>query len=421
METEREVVITGMGVVSPIGIGNDQFWTSLAEGRSGVRKISDAENNDLPCPIGGEVVDFKPGNFIKPRKNLKVMCRSIQLGCAAAALASTDAGLDDNRPDPDRIGVVYGADMMPCDVYELAEAFRCCIDNGQFEFAHWGRKGLREMYPLWMLKYLPNMPACHIAIALDARGPNNSAILSGASSLSAVTEARRVILRGQADVMIAGGTGSQITPTVYARHHVWHLSERYDDPAAACRPFDAHRDGMVQGEGSAAFVLESRSHAEARGAKILARVSGAAGSFEPHSKGQPLEGDAIGRAIQFALRDARLKPSDLGHVNANAMGALEDDKIEARAIQRTLGDVPVTAPKSYFGNLFGGSGAVEMAVSLAALGHGIIPPTLNYTSPDPECPVNVVHGRPIEGANPSALLLNHNQTGQAVAVVIEAE
>ena len=420
MVPQREVVITGVGVVSPIGIGREAFAASLAAGRSGVRRLDLFVDSDLPAPIGAEVRDFDPKLYVRPRKSLKVMSRDIQFGFAAADLACADAKLRDHPLDPDRLGVVFGADLMPCELEELIPAFRGCLVEGKFDFARWGPSAMTDLFPLWMLKYLPNMPACHIGIAQDARGPNNSLTHGDVSSLSAVAEAMRVIERGQADVMIAGGAGSRIHPVLLVGRGGYDPACRHEDPAAACRPFDARRHGIVCGEGAGAFILESRRYAAARGAPILARILGYAARFEPSRNGRPLRGSAIRAAIAGALRDARLTAADIGHVNANGLSTIHDDRIEAQAIREVLGEVPVTAPKSYFGNLGAGSGAVEMAASLLAIEHGLVPPTLNYEHPDPECPVNVICGRPLATDRRTALVLNHSRQGQSVAVVLAA-
>jgi 3-oxoacyl-[acyl-carrier-protein] synthase II len=281
-----------------------------------------------------------------------------------------------------------------------------------------------EMYPLWMLKYLPNMPACHIGIRYDARGPNNTIALGDVSSLVAVAEAAEMIRRDLADVMIVGGTGSRINITDL----MWHAGARLArgdgrdgaaDPASVCRPFDLGRNGMVYGEGAAEFVLESRDHAQRRGVRPLARIAGSASRCEGAAESQQPTGDAIRRAIRAALAAAKLESFHVGHVNAHGNSTVEDDRAEAQAIRAALGDVPVTAPKSYFGNLGHGSGAVELAVSLVALAQGVIPPTLNYHSPDPDCPVSVVT-EPLAAENRTFVALNHNTTGQATAVVVTA-
>ncbi len=413
-------MITGVGVVSPIGVGKEAFWASLSAGRSGVRYLDLFDQVDLSVPIGAEVTGFNPRHYVRPRKSLKVMSRDIQLAFAAADLACADAGLHGDPIDPERLGIVFGADLIHCEPSEMVEAYRGCLVDGRFDFDLWGETAMAELFPLWMLKYLPNMPACHIGIAQDARGPNNSLTLGDVSSLSAVAEAMHVIQRGHADVMIAGGVGSRIHPTLMLRSGAFEPSGRDDDPATACRPFDARRKGIVRGEGSGAFILESRPHAEGRRATILARILGCAGTFEPCRNGQVLQGTAIRQAITGALQCAGLSSSDVGHVNANGSSTILDDRIEAQAVRDTLGDVPVSAPKSFFGSLGAGTGAVEMAASVLAFRHGFVPHTLNYEQPDPQCPVNVIRSTPMEIDRPTAMILNHTPLGQAVALLLEA-
>lgn len=417
MESNCDVVITGLGVVSPIGIGKDAFWASFLEKRSGVRRLPVDLGGPYPPPFGGVVTGFEPKKYV-PRKQMKVMSIDITLGFAAADLAVSDAGIKPGAVDPERFGVTYGADMIFAELPELVDAFRACAADGRFDFPSWGTKGIPSMFPLWMLKYLPNMPACHIAIALDARGPSNSLTMNDTSSLAAVSEAAQSIRRGQADVMVAGGASSRLNPCTWTRWQGNTFSRRCDDPAGACRPFDAGRDGMVFGEGAAALVLESAAHAQARGARPLAKLASVAAAFEPGASGQELRGDAIRRAIQEALRLANLEPAAVGHVNAHGVSTIVDDRIEARAIHDALGNVPVTAPKSFFGNLGAAGGAVEMVASVLAIEKGIIPPTLNYVRPDPDCPVRVVC-EPTAGQAP-ALVLNHCATGQAMAAVLTA-
>jgi 3-oxoacyl-[acyl-carrier-protein] synthase II len=429
MVLSREVVITGVGVVCPIGVGQDAVWASLVEGRSGIRSLG-WFGDPAKGPLGATVTGFEPGKFVRPRKNLKVMSRDIQLGVAAADMACVEAGVI-GHVDPERFGVLYGADMIAADLEELAPAYRACMGNDAFRFEDWGQKALADLFPLWMLKYLPNMPACHIAIAQDARGPNNSLTMAEVSSLAAFLEAADAIRRGVVDVMIAGGTSSRIHPTVYLHNVGREMSRRCEDPAAACRPFDAQRDGMVYGEGAAAVVLESRGHAESRGAgdKILATLVTGASAFEPWRKpgqndsrgGWHIEGASIRTALHMVLQRSGLSAGDIGHVNAHGLSTALDDRVEAQAIRDVLGDVFVTAPKSSMGNLGAACGAVETVVSLLALRRGLIPPTLNYTQPDPACPVRVVCGEPAPIGRKTAVVLNHAFTGQAVAMMISAE
>lgn len=412
-----EVVITGVGMVSPIGIGRAAFRDALYAGRSGVRRIAQFDSSTLGVDFGGEVSDFDPKEYVRPRKSLKVMSRDIQFGFAAADLAMLDANLAADAVDSDRFGVVYGADMIYCEPDELAAAYRACLVDGAFDFDRWGSHALAEMYPLWLLKYLPNMSACHVSISLNARGPSNSITLGEVSSLVAIAEAARIIERGAADVMIAGGASNRLHPNVILFRDQTLLSHRREDPAAACRPFDRDRDGMVAGEGAAAVVLERRSHAEARGARVLAGVLGFGNTFASPRHGRP---DSSGprRALELALREADFASSDIGHVNASGLATIDHDRAEAEAIRAVFGDVPVTAPKSFFGNLGAATGAVELAASLVALDEGHVPVTLNYATPDPACPINVVRGQPTAISTPAALALSQSPQGQTVAMVI---
>jgi 3-oxoacyl-[acyl-carrier-protein] synthase II len=417
----RDIVITGLGVVSPIGIGADAFWSALIEGRGGVKRLSAFDTGGKTLSVGAEVLGFDPKEYVKPRKSLKVMSRDIQFGVSAADMACTQAGISPGAVDPERFGVVFGADMILCPLEDVEAAYRSCLVEGRFDFRLWGQQALAQLYPLWMLKYLPNMPACHVAITHDARGPSNSLATAEVSSLLAVSEAARIIERGLADVMVAGGTSSRIHPTTYVRAVLCDTARQAQDPAKASRPFDAQRCGAVYGEGAGVLVLESRQHAEARGARIRGRVLGYSSGFEPHMNGAPRRGTAIRASIENALRSAGIESHDVGHVNAHGLSTIENDRAEAQAIRQVLGDVPVTGLKSYFGNLGAGTGAVELAASVLALEHGQVPATLNYEHPDPECPVNVVRGEPLRSATGVAIALNQATTGQAAAVVIAAE
>ncbi|HYO25262.1 MAG TPA: beta-ketoacyl synthase N-terminal-like domain-containing protein [Lacipirellulaceae bacterium] len=416
----HDVVVTAVGIVAPIGVGGDAVWAAIQQGASGVRPIPCLVDAGHPIPFGGEVVDFDPKEFVRPRKALKVMSRETQLGFAAAELAWAQAGLEGAGLDPNRIGVTCGSNMFCPELGELEAGCRASdAGGGRFDFGMWGDVGLREVPPLWLLKYLPNMAPAHVSIVHDARGPSNSIVAGETSGLLAVIEALDVVSRGHADVMIAGGASS----TLGLMDVIWHggarLSRRTSDPAAASRPFDADRDGWVGAEGAALFVLETASHARARRARPLARVLGYARRHEPSLELHGTTGKAIEQAIRATLKMAGAAPADVGHVGAHGMSTELDDRVEARAIRATLGDVPVTAPKSYFGNIGAGGGALELAVSLLGLQQGMIPPTLNYDTPDPACPVNVVT-RAMAVRRPTALTISHRTTGQAAAIMIES-
>jgi 3-oxoacyl-[acyl-carrier-protein] synthase II len=420
MNRNREVVVTGVGLVCPIGIGWEDFCSSLREQRSGVGPLAVAQGTELPVQFGAEVKDFDPKQYVKPRKSLKVMSEEIRIGYSAAIVALQHARLEKGAVEPERIGVVFGSEMFYCDLQELANAYRKCVVDGQLRPDLWGESAMSDLYPLWMLKYLPNMVGCHIAIAQEAWGPNNTITLDEVSGLLAFIEATSAIERGTADVMIAGGVGTRINLTriMYRGDTQW--SHRGDDPQGASRPFDAERDGGVIGEGAGAFVLETREHAEARGATVFARVLGYGRGYERSRNYQLTSGDSIRHSIRAALQDASLQPADVGHVNAHGASTLIHDRIEAQAIRDCLEDTPVTALKSYFGCLGAGSGPVEMAGSVMALAEGHVPVTLNYRHPDPQCPVNVIHDQPAIEDKGVALVVNQSETGQSAAVLLGA-
>lgn len=422
MREPREVVVTGIGIVSPIGIGNEAFWNALDQGQSGVDWLPEYVGLDLPYRYGGSVKNFDGKDYVQPRKTLKVMSREIQQAYGAAVLAMQDSKLAKGSVEPERMGVVLGSQLLDADLDDMREVYRHCQLDGKFCEEMWGEHAMKDLFPLWMLKYLPNMAACHIGIANDARGPNNTIVQGGISSLAALIEASYVIQRGHADVMLTGGSGSLTTISRLPFRGWEQVSKWRGEPGGAIRPFDAERDGTIFGEGSAIVVLESREHAERRGANILARVLGFASRFEPApAGGEPRRGIAVKNSIETALKAAGLTPADIGHVNANGLGLPIDDQVEAQGIHAAVGDVPVTAPKSYFGDLGGGSGAVELAASLLAINKGLVPRTLNYSKPDPSCPINVVHGESLPVEKRTALVLNQSDTGQAVAVLIAAE
>lgn len=418
MSHPREIVITGVGVVSPIGIGCDAFWNALAGGESGIRPVDLFDASSLRVRFGGQIPDFDPKQYVRPRKSLKVMSREIQIGFAAADLALADASLADGSVEPERFGVVFGNDMIYADLEDLEQTYRRSLREGQFDFHLWSEAIHEELHPLWLLKHLPNMTASHVAIAHDARGPNNSIVLGDVSGLLAIAESASVIGRGWADVMLAGGTGCRLHPTALVARGDALLSHRADDYRAACRPFDRDRDGMVNGEGAGVIVLEAREHAERRGATIRGVLAATAARCEPRARRDGLTGSSLRKAIRAVCAAAGLEPRDVGHVNAHGVSTVDMDRAEAKAIAAELGDVPVTAPKSFFGHMGAGGGVVELAASVLGLERGLVPPTLNYHVADPECPVNVVHGEPLAGRPATAVKVNFCSTGQAVAVAI---
>jgi 3-oxoacyl-[acyl-carrier-protein] synthase II len=425
---ERRVVITGLGLVTPLGDSPDRVWTSIAQGHGAVRPLEAFKVAGLPNDVGAEVADFDLKKLSLPRfwsslrKSKKYLARDIQLAVAAAQLGVADANLVDGGVDPTRIGIDLGAGLISSELDELAPAITHAYRSGTFDFEAWGRESIGMVEPIWLLKYLPNMLACHISIMIDCQGPSNTITEGDASSIVAMTEAARIIARGRADVMISGGADSKIHPLSLLRMAMFqNMSGWKKDAAGACRPFDSEREGWVPGEGAGILILEERSHAAGRGARIYGEILGG-GSACDARPGGGLDPDGCGveTAIRAALAEAGLTPADIGHVNAHGAATRVGDMAEARAIARVFGPrgVPVTALKGYMGNLAAGSGGVELAASLVAVNRGRIPPVLNCDHPDPACELDLVLGTPRATANPTFVTLNFTPLGQAAALVV---
>jgi 3-oxoacyl-[acyl-carrier-protein] synthase II len=429
----RRVVITGVGVISPLGNSAEKLWAGLSGGMSGVSELTAIPADAYPSRYGaeardftGSIDDFGPLDKAMSRnikKNLKVMCREMQTGIAAAQLALTDCGLSLSSANLDRVGCIYGSDYMLTLPQDFASGIRSCLDErGQFDFSNWAEKGLPTVEPLWLLKYLPNLPASHIAIFNDLRGPNNSLTMREASSNLAVAEAYCTIVRGHADAMLAGATGSKIHPlrTVHAITQE-EIAVRDGDPAKLSRPFDKHRCGSVVGEGAACVMLEELEHAEARGAKVLGEVIGHGASAVSDGRGIGQYKAALGNVLKQCLKSAGVTPDQVGHINAHGLSSRRCDAEEAQAIGEVFGDrksaVPVVAPKGNFGNVGAAGGLVELISSLLALAHGHLYPALNYETPDSECPVNIVKDSSVATGD---VFINCNVSpqGQASAVVV---
>lgn len=431
MPDPDRIVITGYAAISPLGNDVQQLMEALAEGRSGVRPLKSIPTDALPMDFGGECTEFTGaidnfGDLDKPlgrsiRKGLKVMCREIQMAVASAQRAMAHAGLTLGGYDPDRAGVVYGSDYIMTRPEEFTESMQKCIGDGKFQFDRWADAGIPEIPPLWLLKYLPNMPASHIAIYNDMRGPSNSITLRESSSNVSLAEAFHTIRRGAADLILAGATGTRIHP-LRTLHVVLQeeLASGNGVPESACRPFERNRRGMVVGEGAAALVVESLSRAEQRGATIRGEILSHGASTVVDRAGRPDCEHALRNAIKRALEQAQLTPAEIGHVNAHGI-ATSLDVPEAQAIRAVLGDaadrIPVAAAKSYFGNLGAGGGAVELIASLLAFENDRLFPTLNYEEPDPDCPVRV-NTDPAHSPGNVVLKLSVTPQGQASALLV---
>jgi 3-oxoacyl-[acyl-carrier-protein] synthase II len=395
----QRVVITGLGVVAPNGIGKDNFWDACVNGRSGVGPIRSFDASGHPVRVAAEVPDFDVSPFVPAphRKSLKIMSRAMRFAVAAAGLAVRDSGLDLGREDGERLGVVMGAGLIPTDLAELAPALaQSCDGQGRFQAARLGRQGPGALYPLWLLKHLPNMVAAHVSLALNARGPNSTITTACAAGTQALGEGFRLVARGDADVVLAGGADSRIDPLLLLAYSALGALSRSERPAAeVSRPFDGGRDGFVLGEGAAVLVLEELGRARRRGAVIYAEVLGLGTSFDAYSVIKPdPEARGAARAIEWALREARVDPRDVDYINAHGTSTQLNDRMETVAVKRAFGEkaraLPLSSLKSMVGHLIGAAGAVEGAALALTLHRGVVPPTINLTRPDPECDLDYV-------------------------------
>jgi 3-oxoacyl-[acyl-carrier-protein] synthase II len=423
----RRVVVTGLGVVAPNGVGKEAFWSACVAGRSGVGPIRTFDASRHPVKIAAEVPDFDITAYLpdEHRKSLKIMGRASRFGVAAAVLAARDGGLGWDREDPERVGVVMGAGLIPADMAELAPLLaQSCDPQGWLQVQRLGETGLRGLFPLWLLRHLPNMIAAHISMVLRAQGPNNTIITACAAGTQAVGEAFRLIARGDADVVLAGGADSRIDPLLLLAYTALGAISRASRPAAeVSRPFDGLRDGFVLGEGAGVLVLEELERARRRGAVIYAEVLGLGSSFDAYGITKP-EPDARGaaRAIEWALREARVDPRDVDYINAHGTSTRLNDLMETRAVKRVFGEgakaLPLSSIKSMVGHLIGAAGAVEAAALALTLHRGVLPPTINHTNPDPECDLDYVPNEARDMPVRTAVSTSFGFGGQNAALVM---
>lgn len=379
---KKRVVITGMGVITALGQEIEEFWSAIISGKSGVSLISAFDTTGFDVKIGCEVKDFDPSAFID-KKSVRRMDRFVQFAVVASLKALQDSGVAINEENASRIGVVLGSGIGG--MLTMEEQFRT-----NFE------KGPQRVSPFFIPMIIANMGAGQVSIYTGARGPNFSTVTACASSAHAIGEAFRTIQYGDADVMIAGGSEATITPISYAGFtSAGTLSKRNDEPERASRPFDAGREGFVMGEGAGIVVLEELEHARARGARIYAELVGYGLSCDAHHITAPHpEGLGGYEAMRNTLRDAGLKPEEIDYINAHGTSTIPNDKIETMAIKRLFGDhaykLAVSSTKSMLGHLLGAAGGVEAIITALTLKNGIIPPTINYETPDPDCDLDYV-------------------------------
>lgn len=425
-----------MGLFSPLGSTCEALWDALAAERSGVRTLGHDPLDKLPLvryaaeasEFTGDIENF--GELEKEqkkaiRKALKVMCRETQMGVAAAQRALNHAGLSMGQYDPERTGCVFGSDYMVSLPDDFVGAIEKCRDaQGLFDFSRWPTDGMGQMNPLWLLKYLPNMPASHIGIFNDLRGPSNSITHREAAGNLALGEAYRTIMRGSADIVLTGATGTRIH--VMKSVHAMQTEQIADpslDPAQAARPFDLERTGMVLGEGAGVLIVEELQSALARGATIYGEIIGQASAQVTTRNSTARRDLAVVHVIRNTLADAGVAATDIGHIHAHGLGTTLGDRDEATGIREALGAesmrIPLTAAKSYFGNLGAGSGVIELIASLLAIKHGKLFPVLNYNTPDPDCPLRIARSWD-DKPGKSVLNISVTPQGQAAAVMARA-
>lgn len=406
----NDVVITGLGVVTPIGTGTGPFWDSLVAGRSGAGPITRFDTSAYPVHIGAEISDFDPTRWIEAREVVRTD-RFCQIGMAAARLAWDEAELEGNV-DLERTGVVVGSGIGGlATIEEQHDALR--------------RGGPRRVSPFMVPRLMPNGAAAAIAMRFGAKGVNLAIATACATGAHAIGEAVEIVRRGGADVMLAGGAEAAITPlSVAAFARMGALSLRNDDPAGASRPFDKDRDGFVFGEGAGVVVLEREDHAKARGVRPIARITGYGATSDAFHVTQPdPDGAGAAMAMDLAMRDAGVSPGDVDYVNAHGTSTPYNDRIETHAIKRAMGNeakrVPITSTKSQTGHLLGAAGAVEVAATALIMKHGLIPPTINLETPDPDCDLDYVAEGIREEKVQTAISNSFGFGGQNACLVIQ--
>jgi 3-oxoacyl-[acyl-carrier-protein] synthase II len=434
--SSARVVVTGLGAVSPLGLGVGATWAGLCAGHCGIARIRAFDPTGFPCELAGEVPEYRIQDHVPRtcRKAVKLMCRDIELAVMAAGEAIAASGLITKGIDPEKVNVNptrmasnLGSGIICCDLVELAPAVAASAPDGRFDLRRWGKEGLELVTPLWLLKYLPNMLACHIGIIHDIQGPSNTITCGEASAHLAIGEAAQVIARGDSDVAVAGAAEAKVNQMMMLRQHLLKraVSTRAGAPETICRPFDADACGAIFGEGAGMVVLENLDHARARNAPILAEVVGIGQSHSLSPAYERLEPDGRGVqiAVEKAMDDAGIRPQDIDLVIPHGTGVPSDDLAEARGLQAALGpavrEVPVWPTKSMLSTTGAAGGAIDVVAAVRAIVDGVIPPAKNFDRPADGCHLNVVTGRRT-GPIRHALCCSYTHGGQTAAIVLRA-
>ena len=431
----RRVVITGLGVVSPLGLTAGEFWQGLLEERCGIGPIRAFDAGTFPCRLAGEVPDYNLRDYVPKsyRKATKLMSRDIELSVIAAdevfksAKAVTKAA-EGGTPtfEPHRIAISFGAGLISCDLNELAGCAAKAVTDGTFDLRKWGAEGMQNLTPLWLLKYLPNMLPCHIGIIHDIQAPSNTITCGEVSAHIAMAEAAEMIARNDADAAVGGGAEAKVNPIVMLRQCLLKRStfRHNDSPAAACRPFDADAGGSVFGEAGAAILMEELMFAQRRNAPILAEFAGAASGNSLNPQLEHLEADGTGLAItmETALDEAGMKPEEIDLIIPTGTGIPQDDKAEAAALARVFGaaleTIDVWAIKGMVSHTGAAAGALDVAAAVKAIETGTVGPSVNFDAPAAGCRLRMTRGvaeKPIR----NVLCCGYSFGGQTAAVIVK--
>lgn len=394
MDTRR-VVITGMGVLSPLGIGLEVNWDAISNGRSGIGPVTKFDASDLPSRIAGEVRNFNAEDWVE-KKEIKKMDPFLHYTLAAGQMAMQQSGLVIDESNAERVGVLVGSGLGGLETIEKYHTILL-------------EQGTKRISPFFIPMLIVNLAPGHLSMRFGCKGPNSSMVTACATGNHSIGEAFKIIQRGDADAMIAGGVESTITPLALGGFCAMKaLSTRNDEPQRASRPFERDRDGFVIAEGAGLLVMESLETAQARGANILAEIAGFACNADAHHITAPSPGgQGAARCMQLALKDARLNPEDLEYINAHGTSTQANDAAESQGVRRAFGPhadkLWVSSTKSMTGHLLGAAGGVEAVFSILALQNGVVPPTINYENPDPECDLDYVPNTAREKAIKTAM------------------
>ncbi len=421
----RRVVVTGIGCVTPLGLGVEELWQNLVAGKSGVGLTTVFDASRFPTRISAEVKNWDISHEGETACDWQYCGRHTRFAAGAALQAMRDAGLPQGlASDPTRLGIYLGSGEGQQAFDAFTSMMMAAIEGDQLDVATFTKLGLETLHPLTEVEQEPNMPAGHLAALFDAQGPNLNCLTACAASSQAIGEAVEIIRRGEADVMLSGGCHSMIHPFgVTGFNLLTALSTRNDEPQRASRPFDNERDGFVLGEGAAMVVLEDLEHARRRGAKIHGEVIGYGSTADAYriTDTHP-EGRGAEACIKMALADAGLGSDSIDYINAHGTSTDVNDKVETLAIKKVFGErayqIPVSSTKSMMGHLIAAAGATELIVCLMAIRDGLLPPTINYENPDPNCDLDYVPNQVSEGRCDRALSNSFGFGGQNISLIV---